>query len=66
MPIGRLGEGVSHFAAFLQCAGVTPAFDLEFGAGKSQNLSDQEVLITSECEWVHIVFAIVLRFARDF
>ncbi len=51
MPIGRLGEGVSHFAAFLQCAGVTPAFDLEFRAGKSQNLSDQEVLIMSECEW---------------
>jgi hypothetical protein len=46
-----LGEGVSDFAAFLQHAGVMPALDLEFGAGKSQNLSDQEVLIMSECEW---------------
>jgi hypothetical protein len=41
--IGRLGKGVSDFAAFLQRAGVTPALDLEFGASKSQNLSDQEV-----------------------
>jgi len=66
VPMGRLSEGVSDFAAFLQRAGVTPALDLEFGAGKSQNLSDQEVLITSECEWLHIVFGIVLRSARDF
>ncbi len=43
MLIGRLGKGVSDFAAFLQRAGVTPALDLEFGASKSQNLSDQEV-----------------------
>jgi hypothetical protein len=41
-----LGGGLTDFAAFLQHAGV-PALDLEFGGGKGQNLSDQEVLITS-------------------
>jgi hypothetical protein len=45
-----LGGGLTDFAAFLQHAGV-PALDLEFGGGKGQNLSDQEVLITS-CEWL--------------